>query len=145
MGRDYSNDPRIEAAARAIHAYRSSATWSEMRGEWQEHTRAEARAALAAADAAAWRHVKNTPPENELVQIMAHHDGDDHYAIAEWCCDRNCWRNRDIDMMYSPVYFDRWCHIPVPPNTAAQHSPKAIAVPEVRNDRPIPVKGGVDG
>lgn len=92
--------------------------------------RREVSAAITAADAAAWRHVKNTPPANEWVQVIAQHSGEDHYAIAQWCYDRSCWRNQDIDMMYSPVYFDHWRPLSVPPNTAAQHSPKAIAVPE---------------
>lgn len=53
----------IEAAARAIHAYRSSALWQEITGQWQEHCRGEAKAGLDAALSAMWQPIETAPTD----------------------------------------------------------------------------------
>lgn len=115
-------DPRIEAAVSewmrqidkiSLEKTGHPAKWTDP--EILSGIRNAMTASLAAADAAAWRHVKNTPPENELVQIMAHHDGDDHYAIAQWDYAAGYWHNPELGIGYSPFCFTHWMPLPAPP------------------------------
>lgn len=107
-------DPRVEAAARAlceIYGHDPDAdeamVQSGMGANWCAYED-EARAALAAADAAAWRALADQMPP-EPVLIMSQHGA----AVAQWDAGIGAWRNED--MMYSPQYFTHWQPLPAPP------------------------------
>mgnify|MGYP003365299633 CR=1 FL=1 len=139
-------DPRIEAAARAICEYAheregESVQWHEITEALRGVARRYALRALEAADAAAWRNVSTKPQATKWVQIVSQQGGEVNYAVAQWDYAMHCWRNPELELMYSPAYFTYWRPLSAPPNTEASPAPKTITIPEVRNDRPIPGKG----
>ncbi|WP_140386053.1 MULTISPECIES: hypothetical protein [Acetobacter] len=117
-------DPRIEAAARALCIARRNdpddLVWITTEPGVQEpygprwvtcyH---EAKQALDAADAAAWRPTTDRPP-SEPVLIMSQHG----MAVAQWDAGIDGWRNEDT--MYSPRYFTYWQPLPAPPASIAE-------------------------
>lgn len=108
-------DPRIEAAARSIWMDAQDAGAEIAFENASTVNRAMAlslaRNALAAADAAAWRHVMDRP--SGPVMIMSQQGGQESYAIAEWDKENYAWRGED--MMYSPRFFTHWQPLPAPP------------------------------
>ncbi|MCP1239882.1 hypothetical protein NKW44_09260 [Acetobacter lovaniensis] len=121
--------------------------------------RREILAALAAADAAAWRPIASAPKDGSYVDLwVINSDGEgqritDAYfgPIPHTCgeygqfCDScpeegNFW----VDGIFGHEIngeITQWQPLPNPPNATPQRTPDTITIPEVRNDRPIPVKG----
>ncbi|GBQ46536.1 hypothetical protein [Acetobacter ghanensis] len=129
-------DPRIEAAARAICSEIFCMDWNNADVSRKDECIAASRVALAAADAAAWRSIESAPRDTNILT---------HYEDGRVMADRFPYRG----MLEWQEQFDKppthWQPFPSPPNTEASPAPETITIPEVRNDRPIPVKGGVDG
>ncbi|MBS0966638.1 hypothetical protein JK165_11165 [Acetobacter okinawensis] len=158
-------DPRIEAAAWMIGSVSDLAPggdWEKLAPHQKTHFRRLAKAVLEAADAAAWRPMRDAP--RDRTDILAK-TRPDVYPEAH---HRSGWNNRsvvirhdgivndDFDMGWSvsaPVgyggipdeWFLGWQPLPTPPNATPQAAPDTISIPEVRNDRPIPGKEGADG
>ncbi|MCC6105939.1 DUF551 domain-containing protein [Acetobacter sp.] len=113
-------DPRIEAALDAAWAntvqFQSGETFAQY-NEREPYAAGEFRvsiiAAIAAADAAAWRPIADQPP-SEPVLIMSEHGA----AVAQWDMKIDAWRNEDT--MFSPRYFTHWQPLPAPPANSAE-------------------------
>lgn len=124
-------DPRIEAAARALCEaagygpdgdYITPINYPEMDVNWKVY-KEDALIALSAADAAACVRVVPMPIPADRMEMAKN--------------TLLCWKNgtlTDEDAIGMIV-----CGVAQTP------APETITIPEVRNDRPIPVKGGVDG
>ncbi|ACI52244.1 hypothetical protein Gdia_2500 [Gluconacetobacter diazotrophicus PA1 5] len=69
-----TTDARIEAAARAHHAYTSASAWEQMPSEWRENQTRAMASALAAADAAAWRPIESAPKNRTPILAKIHDD-----------------------------------------------------------------------
>ncbi|MBF0850477.1 hypothetical protein HKD27_06000 [Gluconobacter sp. R75690] len=68
-------DPRINAAARALYEGMFSALWQDETSEQTKSDfREDARLALKAADAAAWRPISEAPKDRTLVLAKIHDD-----------------------------------------------------------------------
>ncbi|GBQ36102.1 DUF551 domain-containing protein [Acetobacter fabarum] len=135
-------DPRIEAAARALCIQnghdpdgQDSYVQSGMDANWCAFVD-DAKAALAAAGAAAWRPIETAPKDGSLILVTVKHIGCD--VVSFWGTG---WRETTNGLMLrdEPTH---WQPLPTPPNATPQAAPGAITIPEVRNDRPIPGKGG---
>ena len=121
-------------------------TWpSDADDETMEYYYGDARIALAAADAAAWRPTSTPPDAGILVHIASSAETGSEQAIALWDYDIGCWRNPDMGMRYAPAYFPQWKPLLNPPNATQKTAPDTITIPEVRNDPPTPGKEGADG
>ncbi|MGG6429485.1 hypothetical protein ACQ5TV_05825 [Acetobacter ghanensis] len=141
-------DPRIEAAVDAAWSHTAQFAGGETFDQYNKRKPYEGGAfrksivsALAAAEAMAWRHVNSPPQATEWVNIVSQQGGEVNYAAAQWDYTKHCWWNPELGLRYSPVYFTHWMPLPALPNTEASPAPETITIPEVRNDRPIPVKG----
>lgn len=73
-------------------------------------------AAIEVADAADWRPVRINPQSTKWVLIVSQQGGKVHHAIAKWDYAMHCWRNPDLELMYSPIYFTHWRPLPAPPH-----------------------------
>lgn len=160
-------DPRIEAAARALcerQGYPSDGSELAASCGFSENWEAfsdDAQAALAAADAAAWRPMSEAPKDRTDILAKTRPD------VFPESNHRSGWNERnvvirhdgivndDFDMGWSvsaPVgyggmpdeWFLGWQPISNPP-AMLRTAPETISIPELRNDRPIPGKDGADG
>lgn len=126
-------DKRIEAALEAAWSHTTQYAGGMSFSQYEDKNpdaagefRKAIVAALAAADAAAWRPISECPP-SEPVLIMSQHGA----AVAQWDVKIDGWRNEDT--MYSPRYFTRWQTIRSPLEG------------EVQRNRIAELEGGKDG
>ncbi|KAA8387660.1 DUF551 domain-containing protein [Acetobacter sp. DmW_136] len=103
-------DPRIEAAARALYENTVGLEWprdadDETRADYYE----DARIALAAADAAAWRPIETAPQDGTHILVPMKFIGADvvSYELGAWRETTNMLRLKD-----EPTH---WQPLPAPP------------------------------
>lgn len=143
-------DPRIEAAARAlceIYGHDPDAdeamVQSGMGANWRAYED-EARVALAAADAAAWRPIETAPRDKEIVLFYPKAFGSDGgIHKGRWDCDQY----RKMPKPYwRGSYSDCWGVIHARKNPPTHWRP-VYAPPEgeVQGSRIAELEGGKDG
>ena len=155
-------DPRIEAVARALFSTTEGEyTWETLQVFYKNVWLKMAFAALAAADAAAWRPMSEAPKDRTDILAKTRPD------VFPESNHRSGWNSRnvvirhggivndDCDMGWSvsaPVGYggipDDWFlgwHPISNPLAMPQTASETITIPELRNDRPIPGKEGADG
>lgn len=99
-------DPRVEAAARAHHAYTSASRWEQMPDSWRDNQMRAMALAIEAADAAAWR---EDYPTEDGCYFLVYNRGE--YQIARY--DAIC--GIPLDEYGEPVLFTHWQPLPKPP------------------------------
>ena len=112
-------DEQVEVAL--ARWFDDGSAWNrQMTPETQRDMRASMRAALEAAEGAAWREpseaLPKKPGENryELVPCLIEHNG--YVVISMWNCDHACWDDQDgDDFMAAPGEVKRWRHLPATP------------------------------
>jgi hypothetical protein len=111
-------DHEAEARAKATVILFETDSHQEYEREFKRACiRRELSAALAAADAAAWRNINDNgrPSPGEWVLIMSRHFGEITTAVAMWDSQRDCWSSPELEMRYSHVFFYLWRCLPAPP------------------------------
>lgn len=136
-------DPRIEAAARAICEYAhqcegETVQWYEITEALRDVARRYALIALEAADAAAWRPIESAPKDGTEIIACGTQTFDAGCKPEPFtniiCWSSNRWQDGTIADEPKPTH---WQPLPTPPNATPQAAPDTIAIPEMRNDRPI--------
>ncbi|MBS1014452.1 hypothetical protein [Acetobacter persici] len=93
-------DPRIEAAARAIGKIDWPVDWDELYPDIQDDLRNYARAAIEAADAAAWRPMASAP--RDRTEILAKTRPD----VFPETHNRAGWNNRSVVIRHEGIVND---------------------------------------